>query len=358
MYPDFPRISVVIPCFNEEKYIAALIENLLQQDYPKDKTEIIFADGLSSDRTKEIIQSYQNFSLHRRGVGGEANPFIKIIDNPHRVVPHALNSAIRASTGEIIVRMDAHSIYPKNYWSVLVQKLQEHNAENVGGVWITQAGAETLTAKAIVLATSHPLGIGNADYRLGAKEDKVADTVPYGCFHRSLFERIGYFDEQLLRNQDDEFNGRIIKNGGKIVLIPSLEIKYFARENFKKLWRMFYQYGLFKPLVNLKLGAPATIRQFAPPALVLALVLPLLIGLFFPFFLALWLIAITVYVSIVVSVSVHLSVTNSISLYPYLLLAFPVIHFAYGLGYIFGIIKFMLLRQHKKMNPHDIKQNR
>lgn len=347
MYPDFPRISVVIPCFNEEKYIAALIENLLQQDYPKDKTEIIFADGLSSDRTKEIIQQYQTDYT-----------FIRIIDNPHRVVPHALNSAIRASTGEIIVRMDAHSIYPKNYWSVLVQKLQEHNAENVGGVWITQAGAETLTAKAIVLATSHPLGIGNADYRLGAKEDKVADTVPYGCFHRSLFERIGYFDEQLLRNQDDEFNGRIIKNGGKIVLIPSLEIKYFARENFKKLWRMFYQYGLFKPLVNLKLGAPATIRQFAPPALVLALVLPLLIGLFFPFFIALWLIAVTVYVSIVVSVSVHLSVTNSISLYPYLLLAFPVIHFAYGLGYIFGIIKFMLLEQHKKMNPHDIKQNR
>src|SRR5690606_1398626 len=197
---------------------------------------------------------------------------------------------------------------------------------------ITQHGANTLTAKAIVLATSHPLGIGNADYRLGAKEDKVADTVPYGCFHRSLFDRIGFFDEQLLRNQDDEFNGRIIKSGGKIVLIPSLEIKYFARENYKKLWRMFYQYGLFKPLVNLKLGAPATIRQFAPPALVLALVLPLLIGLFFPFFIALWLIALTVYASIVVSVSVHLAVTNGISLYPYLLFSFPVIHFAYGLG--------------------------
>lgn len=341
------KISVIIPCFNEEKYIAALIENLLQQDYPKDKTEIIFADGLSSDRTKEIIQRYQT-----------DYPFIKLIDNPYRVVPHALNAAIKASTGEVIVRMDAHSIYPKNYWSVLVQKLQEHSADNVGGVWITQAGTNTLTAKAIVLATSHPLGIGNADYRLGANEDKIVDTVPYGCFHRSLFDRIGYFDEQLLRNQDDEFNGRIIKNGGKIVLIPSLEIKYFARENYKKLWRMFYQYGLFKPLVNIKLGAPASLRQFVPPLMVLSLTLPLVIGIFFPFFLAIWLIIITVYASLVVSVSVHLAATNGIALYPYLLATFPVIHFAYGLGYIFGIMKFTLLRQHKKLNPLEIKQNR
>jgi glycosyltransferase involved in cell wall biosynthesis len=347
MHPNPPRISVIIPCYNEEKYIAQLIENIASQDYPKELTEVIFADGMSTDLTKTIIQNYQ-----------EKYPFIQLISNPHRVVPHALNAAIKASTGEIIIRLDAHSIYPNNYFSVLVSKLQEHRADNVGGVWNTQPGNSTLAAKAIVLATSHPLGIGNAGYRLGAQEDKHVDTVPYGCFHRSIFDRIGYFDEQLLRNQDDEFNGRIIKNGGKIVLIPSLEIKYFARENYKKLWRMFYQYGLFKPLVNIKLGAPATLRQFAPPAMVLGLTIPLVLGIFFPFFLALWLCALTLYASMVVAVSVHLAITNGIALYPYLLWCFPVIHFAYGTGYLSGIFKFMLLKQHRHLKPTDIKENR
>lgn len=341
------KISVIIPCFNEEKYISKLLDNLLQQDYPKDKTEIIFADGLSTDRTREIIIEYQ-----------KQNSSIKLIDNPQRVVPHALNAAIRASSGELIVRIDAHAFYPNNYLSVLVKKKAEYNADNVGGVCITEPVNDSLMARAIALTVSHPLGVGNSSFRIGADEEKEVDTVPFGCFDRSLFDRIGFFDEQLIRNQDDEFNGRIIKNGGKIVLIPSLEIEYFARENYSKLWRMFYQYGLFKPLVNTKLGSPATLRQFAPPVLILSLILPLVIGLFFPFFFILWLIAMTIYASIVVSVSVHLSVTNGIALYPYLLFAFPVVHFAYGLGYIFGMVKFTLLKQHKKLNPLEIKQNR
>lgn len=323
------------------------MENLLQQDYPKESLEIIFADGLSTDKTKDILLSYR-----------EKHSFIQVIDNPQRVVPHALNAAIKASSGEIIIRMDAHSIYPKNYWSVLVEKLDEYQADNVGGVWNTQPGADTLTAQAIALATSHPLGIGNAGYRLGVKEDKVVDTVPYGCFKKELFARIGFFDEQLLRNQDDEFNGRIIKSGGKIVLIPTLEITYFARETYRKLWTMFYQYGLFKPLVNVKLGAHVTLRQFAPPILVLSLILPLLLSSVVSTFFLLWLAVLMVYIIPIIIVSVRISIPHGIALYPYLLLAFPTIHFAYGLGYIFGIIKFIFFKRHKKMNPMDIKHNR
>lgn len=346
MSSEQKSISVIIPCFNEEKYLASLIEDLLRQDYPKEKVEIIFADGRSSDHSREIISSYQ-----------KEYAFIRLIDNPHRFVPHALNVAIRESKGEIIIRMDAHSQYPHNYWSTLVKKLDEYQADNVGGAWNTQPGANTLVARAIVFATSHPLGIGNASYRLGAKEEREVDTVPYGCFHRSLFERIGFFDEDLLRNQDDEFNGRIKKNGGKIVLIPSLEIKYFARENYKKLWRMFYQYGFFKPLVNKKLGSPATLRQFAPPALILALILPAILS-WIPFFSTLWIAIATVYVSIAVIVGIHLALLHGIALYPYLLLSFPVIHFAYGLGYIFGIFKFLVFGKNKKINPPQIKENR
>ncbi len=347
MIENQKKISIIIPCYNEEKYIALLIENLLRQDYPKELTEIIFIDGRSTDATNTIIKSYQQKHSH-----------IVLLDNPHRVVPHALNIGIRYSTGDIVIRMDAHSQYPANYWSVLVQKLIEHQADNVGGVWVTQPGADTLTAKAIVLATSHPLGIGNAGYRLGADRDKEVDTVPYGCFHRSLFDRIGMFDEQLLRNQDDEFNGRIIKNGGKIVLIPSLKITYFARENYTKLWRMFYQYGLFKPLVNRKLGAPASLRQFAPPLLVLGLVGLLLIGFILPMAWLAWCMLVAFYASLVVGVSLVLTLRSSIALYPYLLLAFPTIHFSYGLGYLTGMVRFMILRKDQSFTPDQLKHNR
>jgi len=174
-----PSISVIIPCYNEEKYISKLLDNLLQQDYPKDKTEIIFADGLSTDRTKDIILSYQ-----------KENSFIKLIDNPHRTVPHALNAAIKASGGEIIIRMDAHALYPNNYLSELLRKKTEHRAENVGGICITQPVNGTLIARSIALAVSHPLGVGNSSFRIGASEEKEVDTVPFGCFSRDLFNRV------------------------------------------------------------------------------------------------------------------------------------------------------------------------
>src|SRR6185369_50906 len=127
---------------------------------------------------------------------------------------------------------------------------------------------------------SHPFGIGNARYRLGAKEPVEVDTVPYGCYKRSVFERIGLFDEHLIRNQDDEFNARLKKNGGKIFLIPSLKIDYFARPALAKLSKMYYQYGLFKPLVNLKIGTPSAGRQLVPPLFVLTFLLLLVFSFF------------------------------------------------------------------------------
>jgi len=341
------KISVIIPCFNEEKFIVQLIENLLGQDYPKDLLEIIFADGKSTDKTRDLIDGY----ARRFG-------FIKLIDNPQRLVPFALNKAILASSGEVIIRMDAHSVYPINYLSILVEKLFGHKAENVGGVWITIPGNDTRRAKAIVLATTHPLGIGNADYRLGAPGDKEVDTVPYGCFHRDLFGRIGYFDEHMFRNQDDELNGRIRKVGGKIILIPSLKIRYYARENFSKLWKMFYQYGLFKPLVNMKLGAPASIRQFAPPVFVLGICILVIASLFSTTAFYLFSAMIAIYVTAITIVSISQASLRDPVLVINTMAAFPVIHFAYGLGYIFGLVKFTMLHHHLRMKPHHIKENR
>ncbi|MFN8700257.1 MAG: glycosyltransferase family 2 protein [Flavobacteriales bacterium] len=324
------RVSVIIPCYQEAKHIDALMDNLLAQDYPAASLEILFADGGSTDGTWEKLEAFA--AMHAR---------VKVLDNPDKYVPHALNACIRESTGEIIVRMDAHSMYPTDYISTLVRKLNEHHADNVGGVWITEPGEDTAEARAIALVTTHPLGIGNADYRLGADGDKRADTVPYGCFRRSLFERIGMFDEELIRNQDDEFNGRIIRNGGSIWLIPSVKIRYKARPTRAKLAAMYYQYGLFKPLVNKKLGAPATLRQFAPPVFVLSGAVALLLVFLRPEWMLVFLLWFALYFGSIALVSARLAASHGWVLWPHLALTFPAIHLNYGFGYLAGLIRWL-----------------
>jgi glycosyltransferase involved in cell wall biosynthesis len=324
------RVSVIIPCYQEAKHIDALMDNLLRQDYPSDALEILFADGGSTDGTWDKLEAF-----------AAAHPNVKVLDNPDKYVPQALNACLRASTGTIVVRMDAHSIYPDDYISTLVRKLNEHHAENVGGVWITEPGDDTAEARAIALATTHPLGIGNADYRLGAEADKRADTVPYGCFRRSLFDRIGFFDEDLIRNQDDEFNGRILRNGGSIWLIPSVKIRYKARPTREKLSTMFYQYGLFKPLVNKKLGAPATLRQFAPPLFVLSGIAALLLVFLRPDWMWVFVVWFAVYFGSIAVVSARIASAHGWVLWPHLVLTFPAIHLSYGFGYLAGLIRWL-----------------
>jgi len=338
-----PKVSVIIPCYNEAAHVDTLVANLLEQDYPRHRMEILFADGQSTDATRDKLTAYC-----------ARHPFMKVLDNPDKYVPQGLNACIREARGEVIIRMDAHSYYPSNYISVLTERLFSLNAENVGGVWITEPGSDTAEAKAIALATSHPVGIGNAGYRLGADEEKPVDTVPYGCFRRDLFDRIGYFDEDLIRNQDDEFNGRIIRNGGKIWLIPTVHIRYFARPSREKLSHMFYQYGYFKPLVNRKLGAPATLRQFAPPILVLSA----MIALVLPFadtrlsmIPVLWVLA---YFGGVLIISASIAAREGTKYFLHLFLTFPTIHFSYGFGYLAGWLKWNLF----KSTSTTIKDNR
>jgi glycosyltransferase involved in cell wall biosynthesis len=329
-------VSVLIPCLNEEKYIGELLKNILSQDYPQDQLEVFVIDGNSADRTSEIAAGFCR-----------EHPFIHLLKNPHNYVSYALNMGILASKGEVIVRMDAHSLYPQNYISRLVNALLGSDADNTGGMWITEPGNSSRQARAIALATSHPFGIGNASYRLGSSVPKFVDTVPYGCYRRNVFDRIGNFDEQLIRNQDDEFNARLIKSGAKILLLPDVKIRYFARENIAKMSSMFYQYGLYKPLVNLKLGKPASIRQLFPPGLVISLLLTLIFSVIWLKFLALFLFILLLYLFGVIYFSIQLGKKEK--LVDELLSIFPAIHFSYGWGYLRGLIRFVVLRKHKKM---------
>lgn len=327
--PKIPFVSVVIPCRNEERYIADLIESIVRQDYPKEKTEVIIADGMSDDRTREIINQY-----------AQKYQFIKMIDNPQKIVPTALNLAIKLSVGEVIIRLDAHCIYPENYFSELIKVLIETGADNVGAMWETCPGANTLAAKSIAIVMSHPFGVGNAVYRTrnNASEPFEVDTVPFGCYKRSVFDKIGFFDEELVRNQDNEFNERLIKNNGKIYLIPTLKIKYFARDNYYKLWKMFYQYGLFGPLVDKKLRKPARLRRYIPSIFVLSLLIPNLVSVFYKKINLLSVISAVMYAVCASTFSILLSIKErNFLLFPFLCVAFLVSHLSYGIGYFVGI---------------------
>ncbi len=335
------NVSAIIPCRNEESFIENTLNSIIESDYPLDDLEILIVDGISDDKTREIVKEFENKYSQ-----------IKLIDNPEQTVPYAMNYGIKESKGEIIVRLDAHSIYPSNYISKLVYWLEKLDADNVGGVWDTMPANDSLEAKTVAYSTSNSFGIGNAQYRISEKDDPYeVDTVPFGCYKADVFEKIGDFDTDLTRNQDDEFNARLIQNGGKIFLIPDLKIKYFARENFAKMFKMFYQYGYFKPLVNLKLKTPATIRQFVPPLFVLFIVLGTILSFFSPLFLVLFIFGMGFYFTVNTLVSYKITKEKKeLKLFPYLVKSFFMIHFSYGIGYLKGILDFTILNKHTKEN--------
>ena len=333
-------VSLIVPCRNEVNYIPFIIKNILEQNYPKELIEVFIIDGLSDDGTVEYIQKF----VHKYN-------FIKFLNNPYKVVPYALNIGIKNAKGDIIIRLDAHAEYPKNYISTLVNYLEKLNADNVGGVWETVPSVNTHKAKSIAIALSSPFGVGDATYRLASSDVEYieVDTVPFVCYRRDVFDRIGLFDEQLTRNQDNEFNERLRKAGGKIYLIPSLKIKYYARENYSKLYKMFFQYGYFGPLVDLKLKKPTRLRRYIPTAFVLSLIMPLLLSLLFYPFLYLWVFTVSLYLIASVTFGTYeCRKRDSVQLVPYVMWAYFVSHVSYGLGYLKGVFDFMILKKHLK----------
>ena len=344
MDSELPKISVIIPCRNEENFIGRCLDSILAQDYPKELTEILVVDGMSEDGTRSIIANTIN-----------KYPFVKLLDNPHRIVPSALNIGIKAALGRIIIRMDAHNRYEADYISKCVKYMLEYDADNVGGIWVTLPARDTLLAHSIALALAHPFGVGNAHYRIGAKEPIYVDTVPFGCYKREVFDKIGLFDEDLVRNQDDEFNLRLIKKGGKILLVPDIVSYYYARDSLSKVARMFYQYGYFKPLVVQKVGGVLTWRQMMPALFVVSLAGTAILSVFLKPFIWLFLIVASLYLAANLGASVHAAVRKGLKFFPVLPLVFATLHFSYGIGYLKGIWDFLLF---KKKNIKDIPSTR
>jgi glycosyltransferase involved in cell wall biosynthesis len=288
--------------------------------------EILVVDGMSSDKTREIVNAYS-----------EQYSYIRLLDNADQIVPKAMNLAIKQAKGDYIIRLDAHSFFPKDYFSKLIEWHQKLNAENVGTVIITDVKNLTKKSASIKEVLSHKFGVGNSDFRTGIKEVKEVDTVPFGCYKKEVFEQYGLYDEKLIRNQDIELNKRIINGGGKIYLIPDVKCTYFARENFTALAKNNFANGKWNILTAYytKTLNSLSLRHFIPLIFVLSLLLPILLSLFFTQLIVVSILSLSSYLALVIIISFNLREKNS-NLF-YLIGSFLTLHLSYGFGSLMGI---------------------
>jgi glycosyltransferase involved in cell wall biosynthesis len=263
---------VIVPCYNEQSTIHLLLEALYAQTFPRAQMEVIIADGLSTDRTRQRIAEFQ---------ADHPDLCLKVIDNLQRNIPAGVNRALETARGEFIVRLDAHSIPQPEYVARCVTALEQGLGDNVGGVWEIQPGEPGWKARAIAAAAAHPLAVGDARYRYGEQAQAV-DTVPFGAFRASLVERIGPFDETLLTNEDYEFNTRIRQAGGVIWMDPAIRTTYFARSTLADLARQYWRYGFWKARMLRRYPGSLRWRQALPPLFVACLVILGLLSIALP----------------------------------------------------------------------------
>lgn len=325
-----PKISIIVPCYNEERTIGLLLSAIANQSVPLSDLEVIIADGLSTDRTREEVEAFQktNPSLH-----------IRVIDNPARIIPAALNTAIQHSKGPILIRLDAHCMPYPDYIEHSVRALDDGKVDNVGGVWeITafshQGKPPSAIARSIAIAAAHPLGVGDAYYRYATRAQAV-DTVPFGAFKRLLIDRIGGFDETLLTNEDYEFNVRVKQSGGVIWLDPKIRSVYFARPNLCALSRQYWRYGYWKAQMLRRYSSSIRWRQALPPLFTAVL---LLLSILSPWLSpARWLVSIqlSLYFLILFLAAIPIAVSKKD---PFIIIGFPIsvatMHISWGAGFL------------------------
>ncbi len=330
---NFPMVSVIVPVRNEERFIGRCLRSIIENEYPKEKLEIIVVDGMSEDGTRKIVEKLKDEFEN-----------IKILENKYRYTPHALNIGIRNSKGEIFMIAGAHTTYSKNYIRECVLRI-EKGYDVVGGLVRTVPSSDTPTARAIARVLSHPFGVGGAKYRTleSLDEDIEVDTVAYGLYRKSVVDRVGYFNENLLRNQDIEFNLRIKRSGGKILLTPKATAYYHARDNLSKLWRNNFSNG-FWVIWSLRFSKlPFSLRHLVPLFFILFLIFGGIASLVFKPLLWMYLPVVFLYVFLVLFFSTHISLKErSLKVLIASIVAFLTLHISYGLGSLIAFLKMIL----------------
>ena len=324
---DLPFVSVVMPVLNEAEFIKRSLGAIAQQTYPKGKMEVIVADGMSTDETRSLITE----------IAANTTLEISIVDNPNKIAPTGLNCAFARAKGEIIVRVDGHCEIEPQYVANCVSHLTAGKAEGVGGP--IETIGEGIQAKAIALAMSSGFGVGGSAFRTVSDREMYTDTVAFPGYTREIIEKAGPFNEELVRNQDDEYNYRIRKLGGRILLSPDIRSRYYSRSTFRSLWRQYFQYGYWKVRVFQIHPAQMSIRQFVPLAFVLSLILGTIL-IFVPA-IGIWPLAALSALYLIANVSAALSIGRQhLTLIPPLMLSFAILHLSYGSGFLYGLFAF------------------
>ncbi len=320
-------VSIIVPVRNEEKHIAKCLDSILGQDYPKDKMEIVVVDGMSEDGTRKILKGYT-----------DTHSNITVLDNLNQVTPKAFNIGIRNSKGEIITLISAHSIFAKNYISKCIEHLYKTGADNVGG--IMEHRGEGFIGNAIAFASANKFGLGGAKFRTAHKAQYV-DTVFPGAWPRKTFEKYGFFNDQLIRNQDIEHNARIRKNGGKIYFTPEIKCVYFCRSNLKDLWKQNFDNGAWNIKTMKTAPGSLSLRHFVPLIFVCGLIGSVVFS-FFSFCGNTLLLLITgSYLLAVIFFSIKIGLNKGIRYVFILPIILITMHFSYGFG---GLMALMRLK--------------
>jgi glycosyltransferase involved in cell wall biosynthesis len=323
---SLPFVSVLMPVRNEANYIHRSLQSVLNQNYPTESFEVIVADGNSEDKTRRIVESF-----------GEKYSNLKMIDNPEKIVSTGLNRAMRGARGEIIIRIDGHCEIDPDYIQRCVSHI-ENGYDAVGGT--IESTGETGIQRIIATSMSSVFGVGNSSFRTTRDKTTQTDTIPFPAYKRSLLEMAGPYDEELVRNQDDEFNFRLRKMGAKLLLAGDLRCRYYIRNSFAGLWRQFFFYGFWKVRVLQKHPRQMSWRQFIPPAFILGL---LLLGALSSFsFLARFLLLGILMLYLAATLAASLACADRLpwKLIPGMPVAFWTLHFSYGCGFLYGLYNF------------------
>lgn len=323
---DLPLVTVVMPVRNEGPFLAPCLEAVLSQDYPGQLLEVIVADGMSTDATRDIIRQFQ--SRHAT---------VELIDNPGRIVPTGLNAAIQRARGEIIVRVDGHCVIAPDYVRRCVEHLRNDGVDGVGGP--VETVGETGLARVIAVAMGSTFGVGGSAFRTVHDRTTLADTIPFPAYTRAVILRAGPYDEELVRNQDDEYNYRLRKMGARLLLAADVRSVYYSRSSWRALWRQYFDYGYWKIRVMQKHPRQMRPRQFAPALLVGGLLLSLALS---PWVTASFWILVTLAGAYLVANACASWATagRQWSLLARLPLTFAILHFSYGGGFLVGLAHF------------------
>jgi len=309
-------ISVICPCYNEENYIEELLDFFLSAN-PIDK-ELFLIDGGSIDKTKSIIVDYQ-----------KSNENIHLIDNPDKIVPFALNKAIPLCKADIIVRLDAHTKYAEDYFEKILSTFEKVHADIVGGP--TRTACKVPFQCAVAHAICTPFGVGNSQVH-NINYEGYSDSVTFGAWKKEIFKDVGFFDERLVRNQDDEFHYRAKSKGKKIYQNPEIKLWYYPRSNLKGLFKQYYQYGLFKPMVLKKVNSEIKIRHLIPSGfLIYFFTVPLIIWV------PIWGIPLILY--FLLDFWFSFKAKGKLLVKIFALIIYPALHISYGAGFLFGLLR-------------------